>query len=86
VNAAEDGPSMSDGSTTTGSSSAFSRFKAFVFVGVDGRFPDCKQQRIHVMIVGRVARFFKSKHPPNWENYTNWHKLYQTAINYTKWL
>jgi hypothetical protein len=31
------------------------------------------------------CQIFLDTNIPNWENITNDHKQYQTAINYTKW-
>jgi hypothetical protein len=40
---------------------------------------------IHTELAGRVARFFLVQTYLKAENIPNGHKLYQTAINYTKW-
>jgi hypothetical protein len=37
------------------------------------------------LFCSRVARFFLVQIYQNWKNIPNEHKLYETAINYTKW-
>jgi hypothetical protein len=47
--------------------------------------PEYKILKVNIALQFRVARFFLEQTYQNVKNITNDHKLYQTAINYTKW-
>jgi hypothetical protein len=56
-------------------------FAQTVFFALKIHIPSC----IPAILASRVARFFSVQTYQSWKNIPNDHKLYQTAINYTKW-